>query len=393
VTDIIKTTQLQDPGSSLIVLYELEYADGAFAYFYAGKAEFDGTTLENVRFREWRSEYVIGAEIEYVGIPIEAEGFDISSDGAISRPTLTIANMGTILSDSVGGLRPEELVGAKLTRRVTLEKYLVGGASDVGPGLAPIEYPRTVYYVDRIKEKNIVRVTFELAAPFDLQGLRLPRRVVIGGACPFRYKGAATSLSKAARVGGCDWDAEFIADEGDALFLNEFDEYVLDITGFSNYTGSEGVGDLVKTTQSLEQYSTDGLTVTTVSDFNYWQALTASPPTPSDSDKTNWRRVRAYKTYSGGTTYYGYKNKKFNEYILNSGVLWRVKLFSVDTSVVTSVQEGRYWTAGDRCGKKINSCALRYYAQQIGTSGTPSTNLKSTEHLRFGGFPGVQQRR
>ena len=122
MTDIVKTAQLQDPGSSVIVLYELEYAEGAFAYFYAGKAEYDGASLENVRFREWRSEYVIGAEIEYTAIPVEADGFEMKSDGAISRPTLSIANVGTALSDSIGGLSVLDLVGAKLTRRTTMEK-------------------------------------------------------------------------------------------------------------------------------------------------------------------------------------------------------------------------------------------------------------------------------
>lgn len=396
MTDIIKTTQLQDPGSALVTLYELEYSEGAFAYFYAGKAEYDGVTLENIRFREWRAQYGLGAEIEYAAIPIEAEGFDIASDGAISRPILSIANMGTVLSDAVGGLRPEELIGSKLTKRTTLEKYLVGGSSDVGPGLAPIEYPRTVYYIDRIKEKNIIKVTFELAAPFDLEGIKLPKRVVIGGACPFKYKEAARSRPRNTRTGGCDWESKFLEYSdvnGIALYVNELDEYVLNITAFSNYTGSEAVGDLVRTAENLDRFSTDGLTITPVSDYSYWQALTAFPPTPSDTDKTNWRRVRAYKTYSVGTTYYGYKNKRFNEYVLDSGTLWRIKLYSVDTNVVNSLQEGRYWTIGDRCGKKITSCSLRYHAIQLNATDVPSTSLRKTEYLRFGGFPGVQQRR
>lgn len=397
MTDIIKTAQLQDPGSSVIVLYELEYAEGSFAYFYAGKAEFDGSTLENVRFREWRSEYVIGAEIEYTAIPIEAEGFDIKADGAITRPTLSIANVGTALSDSIGGLSLQDLVGSKLTKRVTLEKYLVGNSGDVGAGLSPVEYPRTVYFVDRIKSKNVLNVTFELAAPFDLQGVRLPRRVIVGGACPFKYKGATTDLPENVRSGGCDWNSRFLKDGyASRLFLNEFDEYIIGIGyggGFTPWTASSTAASLYTTAQDLDRYSTDGLTVSNVSSLNYWQALTSSSSPPSDTDKVNWRRIRTWAPFSPGTTYYGYKNTKFNDYVLKDGVLWKIRLLSTDTSVITEVKEGAYWTAGDVCGKKIKSCSLRYGAQEISNSSVPAQAIAATQYLRFGGFPGVQQKR
>ena len=397
MTDIVKTAQLQDPGSSVIVLYELEYAEGAFAYFYAGKAEYDGASLENVRFREWRSEYVIGAEIEYTAIPVEADGFEMKSDGAISRPTLSIANVGTALSDSIGGLSVLDLVGAKLTRRTTMEKYLVGNASDLGPGLAPVEYPRTVYYIDRIKSKNILRVEFELAAPYDLQGIKLPRRVIIGGACPFKYKGATEDLAESDRSGGCDWNARFLKDDyASRLFLNEFDEYIVAIGyggGFTPWTATSSTNGLYTTVQDLDRYSTDGLTVTTVSSLNYWQALTSGSVPPSDTAKADWRRIRTWAPFSAGTTYYGYKNNKFSDYILKDGILWRIKLFSVDTSVLTEVKEGAYWTLGDSCGKKIKSCSLRYGAQEVSNSSIPAKLIASTQHLRFGGFPGVQQKR
>lgn len=400
MTDIIKTTQLQDPGSSLITLYELEYSEGSFAYFYAGRAEFDGSTLENVRFREWRPEYVVGAEIEYIGIPIEAEGFDISNDGAISRPTLTIANIGSALSDSVGGLRPEELTGSKLTKRTTLEKYLVGGSGDVGAGLPPVEYPRSVYYVDRVKEKNIVSITYELAAPFDLQGVKLPRRVVVGGACSFKYKGAQTLISPAGRIGGCDWDSAYTAPAVTRaeLFINELDEYVIsdsNLASFNAWTSSSTKNSFYTTAGVADRYSVDGLSTTSVAITNYWQAVSDSSEPPSDTDPSNWRRVRLYTTYTPGTTYYGYKQSGYNDYVKKLlQPLYKLKLLSIDTSVIDNLTEGRYWTLGDVCGKKITSCALRYNAIDLSSpAGLPSTNLKKSNHLRFGGFPGVQQRR
>ena len=56
-----------------------------------------------------------------------------------------------------------------------------------------------------IKDKTLVSITFELAAPFDLAGLMLPKRVIIGGACPWKYTGADQSRALTDIEGGCNW--------------------------------------------------------------------------------------------------------------------------------------------------------------------------------------------
>lgn len=399
MTDIIKTSQLQDPGSSLVTLYELEYAPGSFAYFYPGYKDFVSGTLENIKFRDFRAGQE-GAELEYIALPIEAEGFDYQSNGAISRPILKVSILESTFSSSLGGLRYEDLIGTKLVKRTTLKKYLVGEASDVGAGLAPIEYPRTSYSIDRIKQKTFMEITFELAAPFDLQGVTLPRRVVVGGSCPFRYKGAAKELPYADRIGGCDWNTKrrgLQAGDDKRVYLNEFDEYIVPLDQgltFTAHTGqSSVVGDYYTTATTLVQIDQE-LILGTVSALDYWQALTINTESPSDSDKTNWRRVRVYVAYNASSTYNAYREKKHNEYVQTGHILWKVKKKTINPAAEgISLEENAYWTIGDRCAKKLNSCALRYHATSGGGNGSVGVTLKTTEHLRFGGYPGVTQKR
>ena len=45
MTDIAKTLQKQDPGSALVVLYELEYGTSSKAYFFAGLDD-DSTAVQ-----------------------------------------------------------------------------------------------------------------------------------------------------------------------------------------------------------------------------------------------------------------------------------------------------------------------------------------------------------
>ena len=93
-----------------------------------------------MQFRE-----VGGTVRSYTAIPIRAEGFEINSDGAHSRPELTIGNIGSVLSGAIGNTPLEDLVGKRLTRRTTLRKYLADGSGDTTP---PIEYPKVIYILD-----------------------------------------------------------------------------------------------------------------------------------------------------------------------------------------------------------------------------------------------------
>ena len=72
-----------------------------------------------------------------------------------------------------------DLTGAVVTRIRTLAKFI--DASNFADGQNPnadpsAEFPREIYYIDRKSAENRDLVSWELAAVFDLAGVRVPKR-------------------------------------------------------------------------------------------------------------------------------------------------------------------------------------------------------------------------
>lgn len=120
----------------------------------------------------------------YTRFEIQASGFERRSSGALPRPRVKIVNV----TGLIGALAKQlsDLIGARLTRIRTLLKYMdavnfVGGSN---PTADPNQYiDREVWIVDRKADENRIYVEFELAAAFDLAGIKLPRRQVIQNTC------------------------------------------------------------------------------------------------------------------------------------------------------------------------------------------------------------------
>ena len=74
MTAIVEDVQSQGIDSSIVILYDLEYADGSFAYFFPDGLDSD---LTQIQFRDSS-----GTARTYTAIPAEAEDFEITSDGA-----------------------------------------------------------------------------------------------------------------------------------------------------------------------------------------------------------------------------------------------------------------------------------------------------------------------
>lgn len=154
---------------------DLEPFGGTVLRFYAG-VNFVGAPLM------WQSH-------TYNPWPVEAKGFAWES-GRPTRPQLIVANTEGV----IGALcyQFQDFLHARVTRRKTLTKYL--DASNFSGGVNPTadptqEFPPQIYFVKR-KSREIpgTLVEFELGTALDLEGIKLPRRLVLQNLCGFRYR-------------------------------------------------------------------------------------------------------------------------------------------------------------------------------------------------------------
>ena len=157
--------------------------------------ELDPTTLggEVVRFHSGQNALlssVVWQGETYVPFPVEASGFELSGRGTLPQPKLRVANTSGLISALC--LELDDLVGATLTRRRTLVKYLdaVNFSGGVNPTADPTQaLPDEIWTINRKADENKVYVDFELASAFDVAGIKLPRRQVIANVCPWQYRG------------------------------------------------------------------------------------------------------------------------------------------------------------------------------------------------------------
>jgi lambda family phage minor tail protein L len=132
----------------------------------------------------------------YSPFPVEATGFELSGRGTLPQPKIRVANVTGLISALL--LELDDLVGAVLTRKRTLAKYLdaVNFAGGVNPTADPTQaFPDEIWFVNRRAEENKVFVEFELTSAFDVAGVKLPRRQVIANVCPWIYRSAECSYA------------------------------------------------------------------------------------------------------------------------------------------------------------------------------------------------------
>jgi lambda family phage minor tail protein L len=399
---IVKDVQKLDPASSLVELFEIEISLGNFIYTHAG-IEAD---LSTVQFRDYTTPATIRT---YTAIPMQVQGFSHAVTGAIARPTISIANATTAFSGAVGSIDYDTLVGLKVIRRLTLNKYLYGNSADANP---PVEFPREVWYIDSIKSRSKAQVTFELASPFDLQGIQVPSRSVVANRCPWIYQAASPHLDDYKKVGGCNWNiestyapayggtSEMVGDVSHKVYANQDDEQLVpSTTSFATWSAAITKDAFYKTTQSATKIDADGSS-SSVTATNYWQATESesTPGTPTDIN-SYFKRVCTYTTYSHGTEYFAYTSDVYNDYVAfqdnvsssstyGKTLVWKVR----QSSVNEAPGHGDYWERGDLCSKTMDGCKMRFGYNPLANTANQlgKTNSDTTAVLPFGGFPAAK---
>ena len=146
----------------------------------------------------------------------------------------------------------------------------------------------------------------------------------------------------------------------------------------------------ITTANGITKVNADG-TESLTAKVDYWQCLTATGTTPTDTN-SNFRRVRYYHDYAAGSDYTVYTDIKYNAYTKYQNRIWQVKVRTQSgNSHISTPQAGIYWTRGDNCAKKIGSCAKRFAAVPVAAGGVHHSTTQRQVLLPFGGFPGSRQ--
>ena len=170
--------------SAVIELFELDTSafGGDVYYFHAG--------TNGLRTR------VVWQGQAYEPFPVQVKGFEYNGNGQLPRPKLLVANVTGVITALV--LTYQDMIGAKLTRKRTFAKYL--DAVNFPGGVNPdedtsAEFAEDVYFIDRKSNESRDLVEFELAAAFDVTGVKLPRRQIVQNVCPWKYRSPECSYS------------------------------------------------------------------------------------------------------------------------------------------------------------------------------------------------------
>ena len=172
--------------SAVIELFQLELNSAQHGvnethYFHSG------VNTDNADDIVWNGQ-------AYLAFPIEATEFEYTGTGSLPRPKLRISNIFGNITAIILTL-PNGLEGAKVTRIRTLARYIdgvnfPGGTNPLGTPDPTAEFPREIYYIDRKATENRDLIEFELAAAFDLVGVRAPKRQCVSNVCQWIYRGA-----------------------------------------------------------------------------------------------------------------------------------------------------------------------------------------------------------
>jgi lambda family phage minor tail protein L len=376
MSNVIATdVQTQEIDSALVILFELTLPNGTVMRFHPGVDE----DLTNVQFRDRTAnssdEYVA---LTYSPMPMIMDGLDYQADGASTRPSVTVANIGTLFSSGLGDYTNDDLIGQRILRRQTLRKYLVGGSEDSGINSAPIEFRAQEYVIDRIASEDSIAIVFELAAPYDLENIQLPRRVVVGKYCSWQYQGHDTN-----RTGGCTWAKDSVVNyqgtngtySHNAYFDADDSPLITAEVAFAAYAAGTAYTEVDYVTH----------------DSKYWQCIIAGTGNTPADNSSFWKEAFMWEEHANLTTYAIGDRVRYG--VSGEQTIWKaLRAHTSSASIVPERSGNSYWVREDVCGKTLNSCKSRYGFKPTGLTGAdqkPNGSKNTAARLPFGSFPGT----
>ena len=136
--EVVEQAQKQEIASSVITLWELQLKDNEYVHFHGGLDE----DLSTIQFRDREDSSIINS---YTVLPVQAEGFEVQSDGPSQRPTISFANVLSTFGDALQlqdgtVLTNKDLLGKRLYRRRTYISIVMDNLEILRIGLLSILY-------------------------------------------------------------------------------------------------------------------------------------------------------------------------------------------------------------------------------------------------------------
>ena len=155
--------------------------------------------------------------VQYIPIPIEAEGFGVFGDGTLPRPKIKVSNNDRLVTYFLG--KYKDFKNAAILRKKVFVKHLddvnFDGQNPFGLANSEAEISEERYLVGQKVQENKAFVEFELNLPLDLDNFDVNYRTVNAKYCYWTYRGL-----------GCQYKGKPIEKEDGGSFLNLVDERV-----------------------------------------------------------------------------------------------------------------------------------------------------------------------
>jgi len=304
------------------------------------------------------AKFIVYRGNKYIPAPIEYSGFEFSSDGKQSRPTIRVANINGTITDVVKN--KNDLVNSKLKRIKIFVKNL--DDENFSEGLNPFfgyrkkrnkingygaSFFEENYIINRKTNENKYVIDFELSSPLDFENQFLPNRKISDNLCSWSYRGCGCNYGK---IPWLNSNAK-----GQTIQIND-DQYTE-----SDIFGSKiNIGIPIADENNKQFYSADGYGLSGINFAGSWSSNVQY--TTGD-----------FVLYSDFVNYdfFGTQFQFSEDNITNS--------IYVSISTGNSGKDPRYhkdfWVK-DNCSKDLRGCKLRWYGHRDG--------------LPYGGFPGTR---
>ncbi len=163
---------------NIVTLYELDLADigSSTILYFTHSIDSDYTPIYfNAR--------------EYTPIHMQTSGWQTTGTETFPRPKMVVSNVLLTFAAYINTF--DDLVGAKLTRRRTLEKYL-DGKPEANPNA---EFAPDIFKIRSLPQKTKMLVEFELTPYMDYEGIKIPKRQILRDFCRQTYRKWNTETS------------------------------------------------------------------------------------------------------------------------------------------------------------------------------------------------------